>query len=74
MLGLFLNKLTGTIPTEVALLSNNLRGWSLAVNALTGTLPSEIGLLTLSTNLAVNDNSLSGTIPTGTLFCLFFPS
>ena len=65
MFGTFLNQLTGTIPSEIGLLSDTLIAWSCAVNSLTGELPSEIGLLTLSKYLAVNDNSFSGTIPTG---------
>ena len=62
--GLDLNSmsLTGTIPTELGLLTT-LEYSNLWSNSLTGSIPSEIGLLTLLTYLELDHNLLTGTIP-----------
>jgi hypothetical protein len=57
---LSINILTGTIPSEIGLLSKLTR---LALNSVTGTIPSEVGLLTKLTYLDLWRNSLTGTIP-----------
>jgi len=44
-LGITLNEISGTLPSEIANWSNSLRHLLLNSNMLTGTLPSEIGLL-----------------------------
>ena len=59
-------RLTGTIPTEVGLLSE-LYSLGLFDHELSGTLPTELGLLKESDSvqhLSLFGNSLSGTIPT----------
>ena len=45
MIYLNLNILTGTIPSELGLLTNNLDNLFLNSNQLTGSIPSEIGNL-----------------------------
>jgi hypothetical protein len=57
------NNLVGTIPNELALLSNSLEELTLANNSLTGFIPSEVGRLTQLTSLSLLGNSLRGTIP-----------
>ncbi|KAJ3248152.1 hypothetical protein HDU77_008235 [Chytriomyces hyalinus] len=57
------NKLTGTIPTELARLTS-LTFLILADNQLTGTIPTELGLLTRLTYIMLHNNRLTGTIPT----------
>mmetsp|Transcript_24729 Transcript_24729/g.44725 ORF Transcript_24729/g.44725 Transcript_24729/m.44725 type:complete len:586 (-) Transcript_24729:1742-3499(-) len=61
MLSLWRNKLLGTIPVEVSLLSS-LQELILTENQLSGTIPTEIGLLSNLTDLWPEDNSLTGTI------------
>eukprot|EP00814_Leptocylindrus_danicus_P009572 CAMPEP_0116033984 /NCGR_PEP_ID=MMETSP0321-20121206/19320_1 /TAXON_ID=163516 /ORGANISM="Leptocylindrus danicus var. danicus, Strain B650" /LENGTH=731 /DNA_ID=CAMNT_0003510175 /DNA_START=560 /DNA_END=2752 /DNA_ORIENTATION=+ len=56
------NNLSGTIPSEVALLTD-LRGLELDSNHLTGTIPSEVGLLSSLQVLILDSNSLEGAIP-----------
>jgi hypothetical protein len=58
------NNLDGTIPNEIALISNSLEQMILFYNKLTGPIPSEIGLMKALNILALGFNSLSGTIPT----------
>jgi Leucine-rich repeat (LRR) protein len=57
------NGLNGTLPLDLALLSNSLVALDLSNNLLTGYLPPEIGLLTSLSNLSLADNQLSGFIP-----------
>lgn len=57
-------QLTGSIPTQLGMLTK-LRVLDLGHStALTGSIPSELGLLKQLTILALSDNALSGTIPT----------
>lgn len=56
------NKLNGTLPSELGLLSS-LRTLSLYNNQIHGTIPSQFGFLTSITELGLSNNSLSGTIP-----------
>jgi len=56
------NNLVGTIPNELALLSN-LSWLDLSVNSLTGTIPSQLGLLSNLAELDLSGNGLTGTIP-----------
>eukprot|EP00797_Seminavis_robusta_P033458 Sro777_g200981.3 (445) ;mRNA; r:8956-10435 len=59
------NKLDGTIPPELSLLSADLELLSLAVNMeLKGQIPTEIGLLTKLRVFQTFNTELSGTIPT----------
>jgi hypothetical protein len=58
------NNLVGTIPMELALLSDSVAQLSLwDNNNLAGTIPSELGLLSKLTGLALSWNSLMGTTP-----------
>ncbi|MGA7615274.1 MAG: leucine-rich repeat domain-containing protein [Thermoanaerobaculia bacterium] len=61
-LSLDYNGLTGTLPSDVARLSD-LRTLYLEGNQLTGTLPPEIGNLSSLENLAIYENQLSGSLP-----------
>ena len=54
--------LSGTIPTQIGMLSN-LMELDLLSNSISGTIPTEIGKLAKFTSLDVFSNSLSGTIP-----------
>lgn len=56
------NKLRGSVPTEMGLLSN-LDTLRLHKNKMQGTLPSELGLLGKNSFLSVDGNELSGTLP-----------
>ena len=60
---LFENKLNGTIPTELGLLSN-LEWLDLFKSQLTGTIPSELGLLSNLISLSLDSNQFTGTVPT----------
>jgi hypothetical protein len=55
------NKLYGTIPSELGLLTN-LGDLSLGINLLTGTIPSELGSLQNLTYLNLSSNFLNGTV------------
>ena len=61
------NRMTGTLPTELALLGGELKGsLDLFGNVgLSGTIPTELGLLTaMNTGLLLHENDrLSGTLP-----------
>ena len=66
------NNLSGSIPSELALLSNSLNGLDLAKNTrsddrsnafLTGPLPSEMGLLTSLVYMSLGNQQLTGTLP-----------
>ena len=56
------NQLTGTIPTELALLTG-LEWLGLPRNQLTGPIPAELGRLTNLEVLGLDGNQLTGTIP-----------
>lgn len=56
------NWLTGTIPTELGLITS-LKALMLNKNGLTGTLPTELGLLTSLANVRLHESPLNGTIP-----------
>jgi hypothetical protein len=57
------NKLAGTVPMELSLLSNMQSLWW-STNELTGTLPGDmLGSLPKLSILYLNDNKLTGTIP-----------
>jgi len=60
-LGILGSDITGTIPTEVGLLTK-LTNLGMVENRLTGT-PSELGALTRLDSLSLYSNLLSGTIP-----------
>mmetsp|Transcript_39062 Transcript_39062/g.73286 ORF Transcript_39062/g.73286 Transcript_39062/m.73286 type:complete len:225 (-) Transcript_39062:341-1015(-) len=62
-LNLAIAQMTGTIPSELGLLTNlgTLAIWH---NQLTGTIPSELGYLTRLGFLSTWENQLTGTIPT----------
>jgi hypothetical protein len=56
--------LTGTIPTEIGLLTNLQTGLVFSRNSLTGTIPTEIGMLTKMRNqLKFDHNFLTGALP-----------
>ena len=57
------NDLYGSLPTELAMLTNLTR-LVLSGNVLIGLLPSEIGALSKLVQLTVSNNNLSGKIPT----------
>ncbi|CAB9513970.1 Leucine Rich Repeat [Seminavis robusta] len=63
ILALGLNQLSGTIPTEIGLMSN-LTYLSLSYNGFSGEIPSQIGLLTDVINVNLYVSSFTGTIPT----------
>jgi hypothetical protein len=55
---------SGTIPTEIGLMTNLEYGLYLNKNSLVGTLPTQIGLLSdMLSDLVLSDNSLTGEIP-----------
>ena len=65
-LELFFNNAEGTIPPEIALLSNRLVSIDISggpLRVLTGGLPSEYGLLTRLGELRLSNNNLVGNIP-----------
>ena len=57
------NSLSGSIPTELGLLSSRLEFLGVLFNSFTGSLPSELALLTSIQELSFRKNQLSGTIP-----------
>jgi hypothetical protein len=66
------NALSGTLPSELALLSNSLIRLLLTGNSLnetdqmprlSGSLPSELGQLTLLEVMSLNNNDISGSLP-----------
>jgi hypothetical protein len=58
------NGLKGSIPPELAFLSNSLEMIELSTNGLTGTVPTELALLTVLRSLDLDENTLTGTIST----------
>jgi len=61
-LGFYRNELSGTIPTELGLLTN-LANLDLDSNSLSGAIPSELSTITNVEYLYANNNLLKGTIP-----------
>jgi hypothetical protein len=61
---LYRNNLDGTVPLELALLSNSLFSLDFTGDNVTGTLPTELGLLTNLGILQFDVTNLSGSIPT----------
>ena len=61
-LDLYSNKLTGSIPSEIAALTS-LTALYLFDNDLTGPIPSEIGALTSLQGLSLYNNDFTGPIP-----------
>lgn len=59
---MYLNAISGSIPTELGL-ATNLRDLALDVNQLSGPLPSQLGSLTGLQTLWLNDNYFTGTLP-----------
>jgi hypothetical protein len=62
-LALVKNNLSGTIPSDLGLLSLALTSVKVSYNSLRGTLPSTLGLLTQLQSVAASFNGLVGTIP-----------
>jgi hypothetical protein len=62
-LALVKNNLSGTIPSDLGLLSLALTSVKLSYNSLRGTLPSSLGLLTKLQSVVASFNGLVGTIP-----------
>jgi Leucine-rich repeat (LRR) protein len=56
------NGISGSVPTEIGLLSN-LVDLQLGDNLLTGNVPSQLGTLSSLQGLSLDDNRLSGPIP-----------
>eukprot|EP00816_Leptocylindrus_hargravesii_P006207 CAMPEP_0196819544 /NCGR_PEP_ID=MMETSP1362-20130617/71050_1 /TAXON_ID=163516 /ORGANISM="Leptocylindrus danicus, Strain CCMP1856" /LENGTH=839 /DNA_ID=CAMNT_0042198083 /DNA_START=125 /DNA_END=2641 /DNA_ORIENTATION=+ len=56
------NKLRGTLPSEIGLLTN-LMTLELRYNSITGSLPTEIGQMTNLRTLNVQETDIGGTIP-----------
>ena len=59
----FNSAVTGTVPTEIGLLTN-LRAFLLSFSSVTGTIPSEIGQLQSLEIFATADTTQTGSIPT----------
>ena len=62
LLSFELNSLTGTIPTEIGLMTG-IEAMIFSWNQLTGTIPTELAFLKSVTEIALNDNLLEGTLP-----------
>lgn len=71
-INLFQNQLTGSIPSELGLLSDSLTDLALAKNSLTGSMPTELGMLSNVERLLLYQTSLNATVPTeiGTMSAL----
>ena len=63
VLSLLDRSISGTLPTQIGLLTNLLQLF-MTNNHLSGTLPTEIGLLTSLRKLGMSGNSISGVLPT----------
>jgi hypothetical protein len=57
------NRLTGTLPSEVGLLSE-LESLEIATNTLSGAIPTEIGLMNSMRNFDVSHNKFNSSLPT----------
>ena len=57
------NQLAGTLPDEIALLSNSLAELKLEKNEIGGTLPSTLGLMSRLRDLELDENKFTGLIP-----------
>ena len=75
-LSLHTNRLSGTLPTEVGLLTTMRDRLHLHTNRISGVLPTQLGMLTQTTLPALHNNAVSGTLPTelARLEQLLFPS
>ena len=62
-LDLLENEMTGSIPSEIGLLSSHLYQLNLGANKFSGTIPSEIGDLVLLQQLDLHDNLFTGWLP-----------
>jgi len=56
--------LVGTLPSEIALLSNHLLYLHLYDNQIKGTMPTELGLLSKLERLELTNNTFDGSLPT----------
>ena len=76
LLNIHSNRLSGTLPTEIGLLSTLHDRLYAHTNQLSGTLPSQVGLLTHVSLPALYGNWFSGTLPTelGKFDHLVFPA
>jgi len=63
ILDLSSNRLVGTLPTEIGLLSNHLKRINLQHNDLHGTIPTELSQLSGLHYLGLDHNALEGDIP-----------
>nr|KYP39848.1 LRR receptor-like serine/threonine-protein kinase EFR [Cajanus cajan] len=68
--GLYSNKLSGTIPTEVFGLSSLSMYFDVSHNALSGTLPAEVSKLHNVGLLVLSENNFSGVIPSSLGSCI----
>ena len=70
------NRLSGTLPTEVGLLTTMRDRLHLHTNRISGVLPTQLGMLTQVALPALHKNAISGTLPTelARLEQLLFPS
>ena len=57
------SEIVGTLPPEVALLSNSLTSFTFANTQIFGTIPSEFGLLTNLESINVSNNKMTGSLP-----------
>ena len=63
VLALSARGLSGTLPTEIGLLSDTLIRVSLGTNSLSGSIPTELGALRLLGDLNLGNNTISGWLP-----------
>jgi hypothetical protein len=57
------NACSGTMPTEIGLLTNLQDELDFGSNGFSGMIPSELGMLTQLSGLKLNSNNFSGTLP-----------
>ena len=62
-LSINLNRISGTLPSELGLHAASLQLLDVKVNRLSGTIPQQVGQLQRLEALQLQNNSLSGTIP-----------
>jgi len=59
------NRLNGTLPTQIGLMTAMESMFSFGYNSITGTLPTQIGLMTaMESHFYLPSNSITGTLPT----------
>jgi len=63
LLSLGYSSLSGTVPTQIGLLSKLSNQLFLNDNSISGTLPTQIGQMSLAFQLYLYSNSISGTLP-----------